>query len=476
MEKTNLFEKLPVPKAVIKLAVPTVLGMLVQIIYNIADTVYIGWLNDPDQMAAVTLATPFFTFLMGLAGIFGIGGSSYISRLLGVRDYERVKKTSSFSFYVCLAMGIVSAVVGILLIRPILFLLGAKEGTTLSFASDYSFWILLGSPVIMLSFSLGQVIRAEGASGVSMIGMTIGGVMNIILDPIMIFAMGMGVTGAAIATVLGNLCAVFYYMWYVIFRSKTLTISPKYCRFDSHIIGNIMAIGIPASLNTMLMCISNIIQNNLAASHGSTVLASIGVVLKVNMFPVFILIGLCQGVVPLIGYNYSSRNWKRMGKVMLFTGVVATILAVIFTAVIFFGSSWFVSLIMQTPEVVELGSKYLKYIMLSVPILGILFLFSNAFQGMGKSIPAMILSVSRQGFVFIPVVFLANYWFGADGIVFAQPIADIFSAATAVVMFLFVWKRMHDQVKHEQDGHLSGPPEEKVVKEKTEEIPETVES
>lgn len=441
--KTDVFESMSVPKAVVKLALPTVLGMLVQIIYNMADTVFIGWLNDENQMAAVTLAMPFFTFLMAIAGIFGIGGGSYISRLLGVKEFHRVKKTSSFSFYACAALGIICAGLGILFMEPILSLLGAKAGTTMSFAYDYSFWILLGAPIVMLSFSLGQIIRAEGASGISMIGMTIGGVMNIILDPIMIFGMGMGVVGAAIATVLGNVGAVLFYLWYMLFKSRNLSIAPKYMIPDGHELKNVMLIGIPASLNTMLMCISNIIQNNLAASHGEIELASIGVILKVNMFPVFILIGLCQGVQPLIGYNYSADNRKRLGSVMKFTGIVATVLACIFTVVIFFGSDWFVSLIMQKQEIVDLGSRYLKYIMVSVPFLGLLFLFTNAFQGMGKSIPAMILSISRQGFVFIPVIFAANAMFGCDGIVFAQPIADIVSVAMAIIMFFIIWKKEH---------------------------------
>ena len=458
--KTDVFEKMSVPKAVMKLALPTVLGMLVQIIYNIADTVYIGWLNDENQMAAVTLALPFFTFLMALSGIFGIGGSAYVSRLLGVKDYKRVKNTSSFCFYAVLALGIICAVVGIIFIRPILGALGAKAGTTLDFASDYSFWILLGSPVVMLSFSMGQTIRAEGASGISMIGMTIGGVMNIILDPIMIFGMNMGVVGAAIATVLGNVGSVLFYLWYMIFKTKFLTISPKYLRVDRPILKNVFAIGIPASLNSMLMSFSSIIENNLAAGYGEIALSSIGVILKVNMFPVFILIGLTQGVQPLIGYNYSANNRKRLAGIMKFTAIVASALAVAFTAAIFFGSSWFVSLIMQKQEIVELGSRYLRYIMVSVPFLGLLFLFSSAFQGMGKSIPAMILSISRQGFVFIPVIFAANAMFGCDGIVFAQPVADIVSVIMAVIMFIFIWKR--DQARFSNGGRppMAGRQEE----------------
>jgi putative MATE family efflux protein len=459
MKTTNVFETMSVPKAVIKLGLPTVLGMLVQIIYNMADTVYIGWLNDENQMAAVTLAMPFFTFLMALAGIFGIGGGAYISRLLGVKDFHRVKKASSFSFYACVALGIICAVVGLLFMEPILTLLGAKQGTTMGYANDYSFWVLLCSPIIMLSFALGQLVRSEGASGISMAGMTIGGVLNIVLDPIMIFGMNMGVVGAAIATVIGNAVAVLFYMWYLLFKTKTLSIAPQYMIPDGNELKNILSIGIPASLNTMLMCVSNVIQNNLAAGYGEIALSSIGVALKVNMFPVYILIGLGQGVQPLIGYNYSANNRKRLGGVMKFTGIVGTVLACIFTVVIFFGSDWFVSLIMSKAEIVELGSRYLKYLMLSVPFMGILFLFTNAFQGMGKSIPAMVLSVSRQGFVFIPIIFVLNAIFGCDGIIFAQPIADIVSVIMAVIMFFVIWKKEHPHNNHKDGAPLEQQPE-----------------
>lgn len=439
--RSHLFETMSVPKAVMKLALPTMLGMLVQIIYNMADTVFIGWLNDENQMAAVTLSMPFFTFLMALGGIFGIGGSAYISRLLGIKDYKRVKKTSSFSFYACVALGILCAVGGIIFMEPLLYLLGAKGGTTLAPAYDYSFWVILGSPILMLSFSLGQIIRAEGASGISMIGMTIGGVLNIILDPIMIFGMNMGVVGAAIATVLGNIGAVLFYLWYMFFKSKVLSINPKFMIPDGHELKNILSIGIPASLNSMLMCVSNIILNILAANHNETVLAAVGVVFKINMIPVMILIGMCQGVQPLIGYNYSANNRKRMGSVMKFTGIVASAMALAFSIAIFFGSDIFVSMIMPLPSIVELASVYLKLMMCSVPFLGILFLFTNAFQGMGKSIPAMILSIARQGFVFIPVVFAADALFGSYGLVCAQPIADLSCVVMSIIMFIIVWEK-----------------------------------
>ena len=333
--KVDIFEKDPIPKAVSKLAIPTILGMIVTIVYNLADTFFVGQLKDPYQIAGVTITMPVFIILLSLGYIFGVGGSSFISRLLGNKDFEMAKRTSSFAFYACLALGLVCIGAGVLLINPLLALCGSSPETH-QYAWDYLIVILLGSPAIMLSFSMGQVIRAEGASKEAMIGMMIGTVVNIGLDPLLIFTCNMGVTGAAIATVFSNLLSVLYYMWYFIRKSKNLTISPKYLKIDKIMLKNVFTIGLPASLNEMLFSASNIILNRFAVGYGDDVIAAIGVVFKVNMFPVLILMGLCQGVQPLIGYNYASGDQKRLKGIMKFTGISAVIIGSVFTVLLFF--------------------------------------------------------------------------------------------------------------------------------------------
>lgn len=441
--KVDVFEKDRVPKAVAKLAVPTILGMIVTIVYNLADTFFVGQLQDDKQIAGVTITMPVFMMLLSLGYIFGVGGSSYISRLLGNKDFEMAKRTSSFAFYACMALGVVCIGAGVLAINPLLTLCGSSPATH-QFAWNYLIVILIGSPVIMLSFSMGQVIRAEGASKEAMIGMMIGTVVNIGLDPLLIFTFHMGVTGAAVATVLSNILSVLFYMWYFIFKSKNLSISPKYLKITKTMVRNVLVIGLPAAVNEMLFSASNIILNRFAVGYGDDVIAAIGVVFKVNMFPVLILIGLCQGVQPLIGYNYAAGNQKRLKSIMKFTGILSVIIGAVFTVLLFFLGHYAVEAFApgQT-KVIEYGTVFLNFVMMSVPVIGLVFLFTSAFQSMGKGIPSMVLSLSRQGFVFIPTIIIANAVIGLNGIVLAQPIADFVSIALAIVMFVVIWKRDH---------------------------------
>ena len=454
--KVDVFEKDPIPKAVSKLAIPTILGMIVTIVYNLADTFFVGQLKDPYQIAGVTITMPVFIILLSLGYIFGVGGSSFISRLLGNKDFEMAKRTSSFAFYACLALGLVCIGVGVLLINPLLTLCGSSPETH-QYAWDYLIVILLGSPAIMLSFSMGQVIRAEGASKEAMIGMMIGTVVNIGLDPLLIFTCNMGVTGAAIATVFSNLLSVLYYMWYFIRKSKNLTISPKYLKIDKIMLKNVFTIGLPASLNEMLFSASNIILNRFAVGYGDDVIAAIGVVFKVNMFPVLILMGLCQGVQPLIGYNYASGDQKRLKGIMKFTGISAVIIGSVFTVLLFFLGHFAVEAFAPGQEtVIRYGTQFLNAVMISVPVIGLVFLFTSAFQSMGKGIPSMVLSLSRQGFIFIPTIIIANAVIGLNGIVYAQPIADLVSTILAIVMFTIIWKR--DRKKREKQEVQAAPP------------------
>lgn len=285
-----------------------------------------------------------------------------------------------------------------------------------------------------------------------MIGMMIGTVVNIGLDPLLIFTFHMGVTGAAVATVLSNILSVLFYMWYFIFKSKNLSISPKYLRITKTMLRNVLVIGLPAAVNEMLFSASNIILNRFAVGYGDEVIAAIGVVFKVNMFPVLILIGLCQGVQPLIGYNYAAGNQKRLKSIMKFTGIASVIIGAVFTVLIFFFGHYAVEAFApgQT-KVIEYGTGFLNIVMMSVPIIGLVFLFTSAFQSMGKGIPSMILSLSRQGFVFIPTIIIANAVIGLNGIVLAQPIADFVSIALAIVMFIVIWKRDHKKQQRTAD-------------------------
>ncbi len=439
-KKQYIFEDMPIPKAVATLAVPTILGMLVSIIYNIADTFFVGRIGDPNQVAAVTITMPIFMFLMAFGNLFGIGSMSYISRLLGSKSYSDIKKTSAFSFFSCLAIGIIIAVVGILQLDNIVHLLGSSDNT-FEFARQYLRTVFLGAPFIILSFAFGQLLRAEGAAKEAMIGMMIGTVINIVLDPILILTFKMGVYGAAVATVFANFISVAYYLIYLIFNSDILSISPKDFSLDFNIIKNILKIGVPASLTNLLLSISSVILNNFAVNYGDAVVAALGIISRVLMFPVLLSIGLCQGVQPLIGYSYAADNRARLKATMKFTGFTAVISSTLISTLLFVASFQVVRVFIDDIKTIELGSLFLRINLISIPFLSILFLFSFTFQAVGKGIPSLILAISRQGFIFIPTIIIGNAFFGLNGIVFAQPIADIVSSFLSVIMALFVFKR-----------------------------------
>lgn len=450
--KQYIFESMPVPQAIAKLAVPTILGMLVTVIYNLADTFFVGQIGDPNQVAAVTISMPIFMILMAFGNLFGVGSSSFISRLLGTKDYDTVKKTSAFSFYSCIIVGVIVAIVGSVFIEDILHLLGSSNNT-FDFARQYLSVIFFGAPFVVLSFAMGQMIRAEGASKNAMIGMMLGTVINIILDPILILRFEMGVYGAAVATIFANCISVLYYIIYFIRRSEFLSISPKDYKPTTSIVKNILAIGTTASITNLLMSISSIILNNFAVEYGDTVVAAFGIINRILMLPALLSIGLCQGVQPLIGYNYAANNRERMNETMKITGIVGTVVAIIITVFLYFAGGNAVKVFIDDAHTIELGTQFLRNNLISIPFFGVLFLFSFTFQALGKAIPSLILAVSRQGFVFIPALIIGNMVFGLNGIVFAQPIADIFSAFMSVIMAMFVLKNQKDSKYKTEQKH-----------------------
>ncbi len=445
--KQYIFEDMPVPKAAAKLAIPTILGMLVSVIYNIADTFFVGRIGDPNQVAAVTITMPIFMFLMAFGNLFGVGSLSYISRLLGSKDYHNVKKTSAFSFYSCLIIGLIVATAGTLLLSDIVHLLGSSDNT-FDFARQYLRTIFFGAPLIILGFALGQLLRAEGTAKEAMTGMMLGTFINIALDPILILYFKLGVYGAAVATVFANFISVIYYIIYLIRHSEFLSISPKHFSFNTVIIKNILAIGTPASLTNLLLSLSSIILNNYAVNYGDAVVAALGIINRVLMFPILLSIGLCQGVQPLIGYNYASNNRTRMKETMRFTGIVAVTLSIVISTLLYINSCAVVNLFIDDLKTIELGTHFLRINLISIPFLSMLFLFSFTFQAIGKGVPSLVLAISRQGFIFIPTLIIGDALFGLNGIVFAQPIADIFSSFLSVIMAMFVFKREASNIKH----------------------------
>ena len=438
---TDLFEKVPVPKAVATMAVPTMISMLVVVIYNMADTFFIGQTQDPLQVAAVSLATPVFMIFMALGNLFGIGGSSAISRALGEKHKDRAWHISSFCCYGALGLGVIGAVCSVLGMEGILGLIGASENT-IGFARKYLLIISIGAPTILFSTAFANILRGEGAARESMVGNLLGTIINIVLDPVMILMLGWGVTGAALATIIGNIAACLFYLQYFLRKKSTLSISWKYFKVGEGIAKSVVAIGIPASLNNILMSFANIILNQALVGYGDTPVAAMGVALKSNMLVVLLQIGLCVGIQPLIGYNYGAGNKKRLMQVFKFTGIVSVIMGTILTLFMMVARKSLVQVFINDAQVITYGIQMVIALQLSAPFLGILFLCINTIQGMGKAIPSLLLTVCRQGLIFIPLIFILNHMFGLEGVIYAQPAADYLSIVVAILICTHLFRTM----------------------------------
>ncbi len=442
-----LFEEAPVSRAVMTMAVPTIISMLVVVIYNMADTFFIGQTGDPMQVAAVSLATPVFMVFMALGNLFGIGGSSAISRALGEKKPERARNISSFCCYASLGLGVFMALLFLAGMDVILAMIGASANT-IEFAREYLTYIAFGGPFIIFGTAFGNILRGEGAARESMIGNMIGTVTNIVLDPVMILGLGWGVAGAAIATVIGNLAASLFYVGYFLRKKSSLSIRLKDFRMGDRIAASVASIGIPASLNNILMSCANIVLNLMLGGYGDTPVAAMGVAMKSNMIVVLLQIGLCAGIQPLIGYNYGARNRKRLLQVFRFTGIFAVVMGSILTAVMVMAKRFVVQAFINDPEVIAYGMQMVIALQLSGPFIGILFLCINTIQGMGKAIPSLILTVCRQGLIFIPLIIILNKVVGLNGVIYAQSVADYCSIVIAVGICLGIFKKLE---------HRSGP-------------------
>ncbi|MCI8950663.1 MAG: MATE family efflux transporter [Lachnospiraceae bacterium] len=445
-----LFEEAPVPKAVATMAVPTIISMLVVVIYNMADTFFIGKTNDAMQVAAVSLATPIFMVFMALGNLFGIGGSSAISRALGEKRLDRAKNISSFCGYGSIGLGIIMAAAFLLWMNGILKMIGARENT-FQYAKEYLTYISLGGPFIMFGTAFGNILRGEGAAKESMIGNLIGTVTNIVLDPIMILGFGWGVMGAAVATVIGNIAACLFYLMYFLKKKTSLSIRFQDFKMGDGIAFGVMTIGIPASLNNILMSCANIVLNNVLVQYGDEPVAAMGVAMKANMLVVLLQIGLCAGIQPLIGYNYGAKNSRRLKKVFRFTGLCAVIMGTILTILMVIAREAVIRAFINDSLVVDYGIQMVIALQLTGPVVGILFLCINTIQGMGKALPSLILTICRQGLVFIPLVFLLNRLFGLDGVIYAQAAADVISIILSVIICLTIFRSLDQQIKTEQE-------------------------
>lgn len=434
MEQKELMGSLKVSKAVAKMAIPSVISSLVTVVYNMADTFFVGQTNDPLQVAAVSLTNPIFILFMAFANMFGMGGSAVASMAMGEKKEERAKNASAFVAYASFFVGIVFAASLLLFMCPLLTLFGA-DAQTYAFARGYTLHISYGAPFIIWSAAASFVVRADGASREAMIGSMIGTIANIVLDPVFISGFGMGAAGAAIATTIGNILACLYYLWYFMKKSRCLSIAPKDFKCGDGILTGVCVTGFPTAIFSVLMSVSTIILNQILVAYGNAPVAAIGIVFKANMFITFLQLGLANGVQPLLGYNYGAGNRERFIAVDRFTKKCCLIVGILATALFFVLREPIVRLFINDADIIYYGVKMLVAYMLSGPFIGILFVNMNCLQSTGNALPATILSVLRQGLLLIPVLYLLNAVAGLNGVIYGQALTDY----VAVILSVVIW-------------------------------------
>lgn len=438
MDKTavELFEKTPAPKAVLKNAVPAMAAMLMVLVYNLADTFFIGQTHDDVLVAAVSLATPVFLIFMAVGTVFGAGGTSVISRAFGQGREEYARKACSFCMWGCVAAGVVLSAGLLLFLDSILKWIGASADTW-GPAGTYLVIVALGGPFVLISSSFSNILRAEGESGRAMAGQLLGNLLNIALDPVMILAFDWGIAGAAIATVIGNVLGAGYYILYFLRGKSALSIHIRDCSGGDGVCGGVLAIGIPASLGSLLMSVSQIIVNARMAGYGDMAVAGMGVAMKVTMVTGMFCIGFGQGVQPLLGYCAGASLWKRFQKIMRFSLGFALGLSAAMTGLCYLLRDQIVGAFLTDGAAFAYAVRFTNILLTTSVLFGVFFVLTNALQAMGASVQALVTNLSRQGILYIPALFLLQAASGVTGLVWAQPLADLLS--TALVFFLYIW-------------------------------------
>ena len=445
-QKTLLFEEMPIPRAVAKLAVPTILSSLVTVLYNLADTYFVGMLNNSVQNAAVTLAAPLILAFNAVNNLFGVGSSSMMSRALGSRDYETVHRSSAFGFYCSIFCGLLFSLLYVIFQPFVLTILGA-DTTTAEATAGYLRWtVACGAAPTILNVVMAYLVRAEGAALHASIGTMSGCILNIILDPIFILPWGlnMGAEGAGLATFLSNCvaCGYFFVLLYVKRKNTHVCIRPSMFCLKRRIVLGVCGVGIPASIQNLLNVTGMTVLNNFTSSYGSDAVAAMGITQKINMVPMQIAMGLSQGIMPLISYNYASGNTPRMKKTLTFAAKISLTALVIVAAGYYVGAGALVRMFMQDSTIVAYGTRFLRGFCLGLPFLCMDFLAVGVFQAVGLGKNAFIFAILRKVVLEIPALIILNALFPLYGLAYAQFAAEIVLATAAVVVLVRMFAKL----------------------------------
>lgn len=419
----QLFEHTSIKKAYFTLALPVVLSMTVTLIYNMVDTYFVSQTQNPNLVAGVSQGAPLFTMMIALGDIFGLGGSSVISRLFGEHQDRLGRLVSGYCFYASIVCGMIVTILLLVFQTPLLHLLGASSQTW-RYAREYYLVMAWGAPFVIFGLTPTNILRTEGLAVQSMIASMTGTGINIVLNPVFIFACGWGAAGSALATVTSNVIGDILMVYFTRYKSKKLTTSIRETKISRHLQWEIYAIGIPASITNLMATFAQALTNRYLIPYGSASVAAMGIALKISLIINMIVVGLAFGAQPLIGYTYGAKNEKRFHEVMRFDIQVVAGLSIILTILLILGAPDIIRLFMKDPTVIKEGTVMIRCLSSSAVFAGLILVFTTMFQSMGKATPAFWLSFSRQGLIFAVVMIVMRSLLGYSGILMAQPVAD----------------------------------------------------
>jgi putative MATE family efflux protein len=427
-----------IPRLLLSFSVPAIVGMMVNALYNVVDRIFIGRGVGPLGIAGATVGFPIMLVLMAFGMLVGMGGAALISIRLGEGKKEEAARILGNSFILLILVSAVLTILGLIFLEPLLRSFGASE-TILPYARQYVSIILAGSMFMGIGFGMNNFIRAEGNPRIAMATMLIGAVLNIILDPIFIFALNMGIRGAALATILSQAVAAAWVLSYFLGKRSSLPLRGANLRLDPRILRAIVAIGSPPFVMQLAASVLNAILNNQLQRYGGDLaISAMGIMYGIVMFMFMPIFGLNQGAQPIIGFNYGARKYDRVKKTLVLAIVTATAIVMVgFFVTRFFPGALIRLFSGDNPELVDLGSRAMRMFLLMMPVIGFQIVSANYFQAVGKPRPAMILSLSRQVLILIPALLILPRFFGLDGVFIAGPVADLTSAILTGTWLLF---------------------------------------
>ena len=450
MSRTMVFESLPVRQAVLKQIIPAVFSQMIALIYSLADTYFVGMLNAPAQTAAITIVYPSFVMLTAISNLFGIGGASMIARKLGRKDTQAAKEIASISFWLGLLSALCFSLFFLLFAKPILTLCGATEATY-SFCLRYARWVVVfgGIPTIMNTL-LANLVRSEGAAASASFGISLGGILNIILDPVFILPqfLGMGVVGAGVATALSNLASLIYFLLYLYCRKQDtiLNIRPVHLKQTTKHLKEILSIGFPSALQYGLTVVAVAAQSAFVAKYATEATAALGIVKKLDQLPLYFSIGVANGLLPLLAYNHSAGNEHRRQDAFRFGTAISVSFALLCVFVYETFAPQLTSLFISDQQTISYGAAFLRRMVLAMPFMAFCYPMTIQFQAMGKVREALIVSILRKGVLDVPLLFLMDGIFPLYGCMWVQPIVDCISLIAASILYRHMMKGENHEI------------------------------